>query len=62
MAWATIVGGILVALAVWWLFFQRSVSWTYGLVILAVGAGLIYWGMQPVAPPSLFTGGRSSWY
>ena len=58
MAWATIVGGLLVAVAVWWLFIQRSVSWTYGLIILAVGAGLIYWGMQPVAPPPLFGGRR----
>jgi hypothetical protein len=59
-----VVGGALVAWTLYSMFVSRTTSWMWGLLVIAGGAALAYYGYQMEYPPipSLFTGGKSRWY
>ena len=59
-----VVGGALLAWTLYSMFVKRTTSWVWGIVCVAVGAAVAYYGYQQEYPPvpSLFTGGRSKWY
>ena len=58
------VGGALVAWTLYSMFVKRTTSWVWGILYIAGGVALAYYGYQMEYPPvpTLFTGGKSRWY
>jgi threonine/homoserine/homoserine lactone efflux protein len=59
-----VLGAVLVAWTLYSMFVKRTTSWVWGILYIAGGAALAYYGYQMEYPPvpTLFTGGKSRWY